>query len=109
MNDKTFSEGLAVTHLVRNWGTRYILFTGEIADTRAVNRSQLVTIYVRTHDGYPQFFESIWASFFPYEGKSCCIIVCLRFTKFCWVETHMKHYYETDELPNPRPTQPKKK
>ena len=35
---------------------------------------------------------------------------CLRFTKFCWVGKHMKNtIYETDELPNPRPTQPKEK
>ena len=33
---------------------------------------------------------------------------CLRFTTLRWVGKHVK-YYETDELPNPRPTQPKKK
>ena len=27
---------------------------------------------------------------------------------FCWVGKHVKYYYETDELPNPRPAQPKK-
>ena len=31
-------------------------------------------------------------------------IVCLRFTKFCWVGKHVKCYCETDKLPNPRPT-----
>ena len=40
------------------------------------------------------------------------VVGCLRFTKLCWVGKHIlrsKYYYETDELPNPRPTQHPKK
>ena len=34
----------------------------------------------------------------------------LRCTKLCWVRKHLtKYYYETVELPTPRPTQPKEK
>ena len=31
---------------------------------------------------------------------------CSRFTKLCWVGEHIEKYYKTDELFNPRPTQP---
>ena len=37
------------------------------------------------------------------------IIRCLRLTKFCRVGKTYKCCYETDEVPNPRPTQPEKK
>ena len=37
------------------------------------------------------------------------VLGCLRFTKLCWGWKTYKHYYETDELSNPRPTKPKKK
>ena len=39
------------------------------------------------------------------------VVGCLPITKLCWVGKHIpgKYYYETDELPNPRPTQTKKK
>ena len=30
------------------------------------------------------------------------LIGCLRFTRLCWVGKHRKHYYENNELPNPR-------
>ena len=33
----------------------------------------------------------------------------LRYTKFCWIGKHVKYYYETDELPNPWPTQTQEK
>ena len=34
-----------------------------------------------------------------------CDTGCLRLNRFSWVGKH-KYYHETDELPNPRPTQP---
>ena len=42
----------------------------------------------------------------PYSPR----IGFLRFTKFCWVGKHVNIIMKpTDQLPNPRPTQPKKK
>ena len=45
------------------------------------------------------------------QDKLSTILRCSRYTKLWWVRKHVlrKYYYETDELPNPRPTQPKKK
>ena len=45
----------------------------------------------------------------PYERLDYAIILgYLRSTKFCWVGKHVNIFHETDELPNPRPTQPRK-
>ena len=43
-----------------------------------------------------------------HRAKAICKVGCLRCTKLCWVGKHNTYYYGTDELPNPRPTQPKK-
>ena len=37
------------------------------------------------------------------------LVVLAIFTKVCWVGKHMSITFATDELPNPRPTQPEKK
>ena len=37
------------------------------------------------------------------------VLGCLRYTKILLGWKTYKYYYETDELPNPRPTQPKQK
>ena len=46
----------------------------------------------------------------PAEGYVFTAVRCLRYTRYLillgWKTC--KYYYETDELPNPRPTQPKK-
>ena len=40
------------------------------------------------------------------RGTEVLMIGCWRYTFFCWVGKNMyKYYYETAELPNPRPTQ----
>ena len=44
-----------------------------------------------------------------HDANAITILGCLRcYTKLCWAGNAHKCYYETDELPNPRPTQPKK-
>ena len=46
-----------------------------------------------------------WRGSERYHEFHTKLLGCLRYTQFCWVGKH--YYYETDEFPYPRPSQPK--